>query len=87
MPERIRPFLAPDSAFDSDALAAMGEAFDRVKEKLDGRTTRQIELYQVARLIIAHAREGERDPDRLCNSVCATLGIQPETPMSANHSS
>ena len=78
MPDRIRPFLEAGASFDAEALAAMGEAFDRVKAQLRNSASRQIELYQVARLIIAHAREGEHDPDRLCNSVCATLGIEPE---------
>lgn len=77
MADRIRPFLEAGTSFDAEALSAMGEAFDRVKAQLHKNASRQIELYQVARLIIAQAREGEHDPDRLCNSVCATLGIQP----------
>jgi hypothetical protein len=64
----IRQFLRTDASFGPDDLAAMGAAFDDALRKLqlNDRTDKVTEL--VARQIISIAKQGERDPARLCEA-------------------
>jgi hypothetical protein len=64
----IRRFLRGDAAFGPDDLAAMGAAFDDALRRLglNDRTDKMTEL--VARKIISIAKQGERDPVRLCEA-------------------
>ena len=59
--------------FDDAATLAMGEAFDRACKTLQlfGSAVPAI----VANFIIAAAKDGERDPARLCEQVLQAYGI------------
>jgi hypothetical protein len=65
----IRQYLRGDVAFGPEDLAAMLAAFDEALRKLglNDRTDKVTEL--VARQIISIAKQGERDPARLCDAV------------------
>jgi hypothetical protein len=64
----IRQFLRGDVAFGPEHLAAMSAAFDEALRKLqlNDRSDKVTEL--VARQIISIAKQGERDPARLCEA-------------------
>jgi len=59
--------------FDAATLEAMSKAFDQVRARLGTRT--DLPLHKVAASILAHARKGERDSERLYQSACAELGV------------
>jgi hypothetical protein len=61
----IRPLLKPGMSFDSQALAAMDEAFEAARKALDDTGQPQIVREIIAERIIEAARLGERDPVRL----------------------
>jgi hypothetical protein len=65
----LRRFLDSNSAFGPDDLAAMTAAFEAALDKLGlkDRTDPATEL--VAKRIIAMAKQGERDPVKLCEAV------------------
>jgi hypothetical protein len=58
----IRPFLPNSQSFDPEDIANMSAAFEAVLGKL-GLVDRSD---PVAKLIIAFAKSGHRDPERLC---------------------
>ena len=60
----INPFIA-QGAFEPEATAAMGEAFDATCKEL--HCTRPLERVRefIAALIVAAARQGDLDPVRL----------------------
>jgi|HubBroStandDraft_6_1064221.scaffolds.fasta_scaffold375510_3 hypothetical protein len=70
----VREFLEKDSSFGPDDLAAMSAGFERAlhRLRLTDRTDPATAL--VARKIIALAKQGERDPERLCAGVLDALG-------------
>jgi hypothetical protein len=58
--------------FDDTATSAMGEAFDNASKSLRNfESAPEI----VAHLIIAAAKDGERDPTRLCEHALKAFGI------------
>jgi hypothetical protein len=65
--------LGQDDPFDPATLEAMSSAFDQVRARLVSKPN--LQLYKVAASILAHARAGERDPERLYKSACVDLGI------------
>jgi hypothetical protein len=78
----INPFTI-QGAFEPEATAAMGEAFDAACEELHctGPFERAREF--VAALIVAAARQGELDPVRLRMTALAGFAIaQSHTPRS-----
>jgi hypothetical protein len=63
----------PRGVFDDDATQAMGRAFDSALALL-GEKFRPTVIHEViARRIIAAARKGERDPDRLRDTAIAAV--------------
>ena len=62
--------------FDDAATAAMGEAFDHacVSLRRIGNSFKVREM--IAKRIIAAARNGERDPVRLCEQALIPFGIE-----------
>jgi hypothetical protein len=62
--------------FDDAATSAMGEAFDHacVSLRLIGNSVKVREM--IAKRIIAAARNGERDPIRLCEQALIPFGIE-----------
>jgi hypothetical protein len=68
----IRSLVTPGE-FDSDALAAMVEAFDAAYKALDDSGQPKIVLDVIAQRIIEAARHGERDPARLVKAALPWL--------------
>jgi hypothetical protein len=68
----IRSFVTPGE-FDSEALAAIVEAFDSACEALDDTGQPKIVLEVIAQRIIEAARRGERDPARLVKAALPWL--------------
>jgi hypothetical protein len=62
----IWPFLEHDHAFGPEDIARMSAAFEAARSKL-GLGRDDLATMAVAKLIIELAKEGERDPSRLCD--------------------
>jgi hypothetical protein len=73
------PSLGQNSAFGPDATQAMGAAFDKACQMLHGGGQPDIAKEVIARRIIELARDGERNPDRLCERVLAAMDIKAAT--------
>jgi predicted alternative tryptophan synthase beta-subunit len=67
----IRPFLK-GVVFNPEATHAMGLAFERACQ---ART--DLDKETVAKRIIELARQGEHDPDRLCELILKEIGERP----------
>jgi hypothetical protein len=70
----MNPF-AQQGAFDPEATAAMGEAFDATCEELHFTSQPQAIRELIARLIITAASRGELDPIRLRMATLARFTI------------
>jgi len=70
----IRPFLK-DATFDPEHVKAMGKAFDSIVSGLRDRGQSRVVREVIAERIIALAKTGERDPDKLCELARDALGI------------
>ena len=70
--------LFRDAAFDPEAVKAMSDAYEQVRRSLHdtGQPDSVNEL--IAERIIALAKQGERDPDRLSAAARAALGLKAE---------
>jgi hypothetical protein len=71
----IIPFI-PTAAFDDETTRIMGEAFDAACQALKGKGQPSVIQEIIARRIIASARKGERDPDRLRDAGVATMRFE-----------
>ena len=72
----IRPFLK-GASFDAEHVKAMGEAFDSVIRELhDNGKQSSVVRKVIAERIIALAKSGERDPDKLCELAMDALGVK-----------
>ena len=60
-------------AFDDTATSAMGEAFDKACKSLRSFGTACTVREIIAKRIVAAARNGERDPARLCRASINTF--------------
>jgi hypothetical protein len=71
----ILQFVRGDaSVFDEHATHAMGQAFDAACAELqDGHLSKLVREMMAGR-IVAAAKRGERDPQRLCGSALAGIG-------------
>ena len=69
-----------DMVFGPDATRAMGAAFDKACRSLQDTGQPSIVQEVIARRIIELAREGDSDPDRLCDMTLKTLGYEPVYP-------
>jgi hypothetical protein len=68
-------FIPPDINFDPETVAVLGAAFDKTIAALhDGRQP-EIVRETIAKRIIALAAKGERNPNRLCETTLAAMGI------------
>jgi hypothetical protein len=70
---------APRYVHDADAIARMALAYDEIMKSVSVAGTERPESMTVARLIVERAMQGERDPDRLCNSVLSVLNAKDQT--------
>jgi hypothetical protein len=62
----IRAFLEHDHAFGPEDIASLSAAFEAALSKLGLVDRTDPATMAVAKLIIEFAKEGERDPERLC---------------------
>lgn len=65
-----------DVSFDNTTTLAMGEAFDHACTSLRRFRTLITARELIAKRIIAAARNGERDPARLCQQALIPFGIE-----------
>ena len=70
----IRPFLK-DATFDPEHVKAMGQAFDSIIRELRDRGKSRVVREVIAERIVAIAKTGERDPDKLCELAMDALGV------------
>jgi hypothetical protein len=63
-------------SFDDAATSAMGEAFDRACVSLHRFGSLITVREMIAKRIIAAAKNGERDPSRLCEQALILFGIE-----------
>ena len=66
----------PKVWFDDAATLAMGEAFDNACKSLRNFGTARTAREMIAKRIITAAKNGERDPARLCEQALITFGIE-----------
>ncbi len=64
------------ASFDDAATLAMGEAFDRACMSLRRFRTLITARELIAKRIIAAAKNGERDPTRLCQQALIPFGME-----------
>ena len=70
----IRPFLK-GATFDPEHVKAMGKAFDSIIRELHDRGQNRVVREVIAERIIAFAKSGERDPDKLFKLAIDALGV------------
>jgi hypothetical protein len=66
--------------FGPDAVRAMGAAFDKTCQSLHDAGQPDVVKEVIAKRIISLARDGERDPDRLCDETLKALGFRRSFP-------
>jgi hypothetical protein len=71
----IRPFLK-GANFDAEHVKAMGKAFDSIIREPHDRGQSRVVREVIAERIIALAKSGERDPDKLCELAMDALGVK-----------
>ena len=69
--------LLQDAAFDPETTRAMGEAFERACQSMNGGGQPELVKEIIAKGIIAVAWDGERDPVQLCERALKVAGIDP----------
>ena len=70
----IRPFLK-GASFDAEHVKAMGKAFDSVIRELHDKPSSVVRGV-IAERIIALAKSGERDPNKLGELAMDALGVK-----------
>ncbi len=71
---QILQFIRPYDVFDPDALAILGDAYDKAIASLHDRGQPAIVRETMAIRMFELASKGERDRQRLCNAALAALG-------------
>ena len=66
--------LFEQAAFDPDEVKILADAYDRARRSLHDRGQPAIVQEIIAQRIIALAKDGERDPARLCAGALSALG-------------
>jgi hypothetical protein len=66
------------SAFDPEATNVLSIAYEKAIEQLRGDGFTDLVRDEVARRIIEAAMSGDRNPDRLCTTAFALMGVQGE---------
>ena len=69
------PHIVADVYFGPDATRAMGSAFDKACRSLQNNGQANVVREIIAKRIIDLARDGERDPDHLCDATLQELGF------------
>jgi hypothetical protein len=69
----IGPFLQHDHSFDPEDVANMSAGFEAALSKLGVVSRDNRAKVAIAKMIIEVAKEGERDPARLCDEAVNRL--------------
>jgi hypothetical protein len=72
----LRLILQNDHSFAPEDIANLGAAFEAALSKLGLVNRTDPMTAAVAKLVIQLAKEGERDPGRLCEGAVTALGKQ-----------
>jgi hypothetical protein len=67
-----------DATFDPEAIHIMGQAYECACKALHDVGQPAVVQDVLAKRIIAIAKTGERDPNRLCNRALETFGLPPQ---------
>jgi hypothetical protein len=70
----MHPFFG-DTAFDPEVTHIMGQAFDKACQSLQELARPNIVKEALAKRILELAKNGERDPDRLCQQALKALNL------------
>ena len=62
------------AAFDADTVQILCDAYEKARKSLHDTGQPQIVNEIIAQRIIALAKQGERDPNRLCAGALSALG-------------
>lgn len=62
------------AAFDADTVQTLCDAYEKARKSLHDTGQPQIVNEIIAQRIIALAKQGERDPNRLCAGALSALG-------------
>ena len=71
-------FVDFSEAFDAEATTAICLAFDRTCHSVQGKPSDYLKEL-IAKRVIAIARRGEKDPDRLAEAALSSLGFANES--------
>lgn len=71
----VTDFIPKEEAFDAETTAIVCAAFDRACRALHDTGQPEIVREVIAKRIIEFAGHGERDPDKLCQTTLASLGL------------
>jgi hypothetical protein len=66
--------LFAQAAFDPEDIRILTDAYERARKSLHDKGQPAIVQEIIAKRIIALAKDGERDPDRLCADALIALG-------------
>ena len=69
----VRPFLERDHSFGPEDIASMSAGFEAALRKLGLTVREDPATVAVAKRIIELAKEGEREPERLCDRAVGRL--------------
>jgi hypothetical protein len=72
---QVLPFARPHTVFDPDEMATLTKAYDLAIAELHGETFTDFVREIVAKRIIAAAKSGQRDPERLYKSALSSIGF------------
>jgi hypothetical protein len=72
----IRPYL-DGHRFDSETIRLLGLAFEITRSALNVQEDDEQAKEIIAKELIDLAKQGERDPDRLCEQVLAMISAKP----------
>jgi hypothetical protein len=64
-----------NTTFDPEALRAMSQAYDSIVKQLQDRGQPKIVQEIIAKRIIELAAIGEREPQRLCETILTEFGL------------
>ena len=69
-------FLGKSDSFDVGTASIIDQAFDQACKRLHDRGQPEVVREVLAKRIIALAKDGERNVNRLCTSALASFGVE-----------
>ena len=66
--------LFHEAGFDPETVKTLGDAYEKARKSLHDTGQPQIVNEIIAQRIVALAKQGERNPDRLCAGALTALG-------------